>query len=153
MSEVAGTPGGTLDPLNCLFAARALRDFGDSFVAILLPAYLLALGFTPLAVGVLATVSLSGSACLTIGAGVLGARYGYRRLLLIAAGLMVATGLAFASFHQYAILLAIAFAGTINPSAGNVSVFVPLEHAALAHEAGHTDRTRMFERWPRRWAH
>ncbi len=147
MSEVAGTPGGTLDPLNCLFAARALRDFGDSFVAILLPAYLLALGFTPLAVGVLATVSLSGSACLTIGAGVLGARYGYRRLLLIAAGLMVATGLAFASFHQYAILLAIAFAGTINPSAGNVSVFVPLEHAALAHEAGHTDRTRMFARY------
>src|SRR5690348_13158446 len=92
MNAVAGTPGRTLGPLNCLFAARALRDFGDSFVAILLPAYLLALGFTPLEVGVLATVSLSGSACLTIGAGLLGARYGYRRLLRIAAGLMVASG-------------------------------------------------------------
>ncbi|MBU6477487.1 MAG: MFS transporter [Xanthomonadaceae bacterium] len=133
-----------LSPTNCLFAARALRDFGDSFVAILLPAYLLALGFSPLAVGVLATVSLSGSACLTLGAGVLGARYGYRRLLLAASMLMIATGLAFAAFHQYAVLLAIAFAGTINPSAGNVSVFVPLEHAALAREAGDTDRTRMF---------
>ena len=147
MSEVAGASGRALNPLNCVFAARALRDFGDSFVAILLPAYLLALGFTPLAVGVLATVSLSGSACLTIGAGLLGARYGYRRLLLIAAGLMVASGLAFAASRDYALLLVIAFAGTINPSAGNVSVFVPLEHAALAHEAGNTDRTRMFARY------
>ena len=136
-----------LSPTNCLFAARALRDFGDSFVAILLPAYLLALGFSPLAVGVLATVSLSGSACLTIGAGVFGARYGYRRLLLAASMLMIATGLAVAAFHQYAVLLAIAFAGTINPSAGNVSVFVPLEHAALAREARDTDRTRTFARY------
>jgi MFS family permease len=112
-----------------------------------LPAYLLALGFTPLAVGVLATVSLSGSACLTIGAGLLGARYGHRRLLLIAAGLMMASGLAFAGSRDYAVLLVIAFAGTINPSAGNVSVFVPLEHAALSHETGDQDRTRMFARY------
>ena len=123
-------------PVNKLFAARALRDFGDSFVAILLPAYLLALGFTPLEVGVLATASLLGSACLTIAAGLLAARYGYRRLLLAAAGLMVATGIAFASSRNYAVLLVIAFAGTINPSAGNVSVFVPLEHAALQTRSG-----------------
>jgi len=45
------------------------------------------------------------------------------------------------------VLLVIAFAGTINPSAGNVSVFVPLEHAALAYEAGDQDRTRMFARY------
>ncbi|MGH8505572.1 MAG: MFS transporter [Stenotrophobium sp.] len=134
-------------PVNCLYAARALRDFGDSFVAILLPAYLLALGFTPLAVGVLASVSLFGSACLTILAGLFGARFGYRQLLLAAALLMVATGIAFASFHQYAVLLVVAFAGTINPSAGNVSVFVPLEHAALAGEVSDMDRTRMFARY------
>ncbi|MHB8447286.1 MAG: MFS transporter [Rudaea sp.] len=134
-------------PVKYLFAARALRDFGDSFMAILLPAYLLALGFSPLAVGMLATASLLGSACLSIAAGWLGARCGYRRLLLTAACLMIATGFAFASFHDYAVLLVIAFAGTINPSAGNVSVFVPLEHAALAREAGATDRTRLFAQY------
>lgn len=144
MNRVATSSRRTFNPLHGLFAARALRDFGDSFVAILLPAYLLALGFTPLAVGVLATASLLGSACLTIGAGWLGARWGYRRLLLLAAALMVASGLAFATFHDYVVLLVAAFAGTINPSAGNVSVFVPLEHAALAREAGDQNRTRMF---------
>ncbi|TIT73271.1 MAG: MFS transporter, partial [Mesorhizobium sp.] len=37
-----------IHPAIYLFAARALRDFGDGFVAVLLPVYLLALGFTPL---------------------------------------------------------------------------------------------------------
>ena len=140
-------PGSRLHPATYLFAARALRDFGDGFVAVLLPAYLLALGHSPLEVGILSTVSLLGSALLTIGVGLLGARYGYRQLLLGAAGLMVATGVAFALIDSYALLLVVAFAGTINPSAGSVSVFVPLEHAALASAVQSTERTRMFARY------
>jgi MFS family permease len=132
---------------NYLLAARALRDFGDGFVAILLPVYLLALGFTPLAVGVIATASLLGSALLTIGVGLLGARYDTRRLLLAAACLMVATGVLFALVHDYGLLLVVAFAGTINPSSGSVSVFVPLEHAALTRAATAASRTHLFARY------
>lgn len=134
-------------PATILFAARALRDMGDGFVAVLLPVYLLALGFAPLQVGVIATVSLLGSALLTIGVGLLGARYDHRQLLLAAAGLMIATGVAFAVVHDYALLLVVAFAGTINPSAGSVSVFVPLEHAVLSREVTDAARTRMFARY------
>jgi MFS family permease len=132
---------------NYLLAARALRDFGDGFVAILLPVYLLALGFTPLAVGVIATASLLGSALLTIGVGLLGARYDTRQLLLAAASLMVATGVLFALVHDYGLLLVVAFAGTINPSSGSVSVFVPLEHAALTRTATAVSRTHLFARY------
>ncbi len=127
-----------------LFMARALRDMGDGFVAVLLPVYLLALGFAPLQVGIIATVSLLGSALLTIGVGVLGVRYDHRQLLFAAASLMVATGVAFAVVHDYALLLVVAFAGTINPSAGSVSVFVPLEHAVLTREVTDAARTKMF---------
>lgn len=134
-------------PATFLFAARALRDIGDGFVAVLLPIYLLALGFTPLEVGVIATVSLLGSALLTICVGFLGVRHDHRQLLLAGASLMIATGVAFAVVHDYALLLVIAFAGTINPSAGSVSVFVPLEHAVLAREVSARDRTRMFARY------
>src|SRR5690606_20996069 len=116
------------NPVAYLLIARALRDFGDGFVAILLPVYLLALGFTPFAVGVIASASLLGSALLTIAVGLLGARYDTRQLLFAAASLMVATGVLFALVHDYALLLVVAFAGTINPSSGSVSVFVPLEH-------------------------
>lgn len=134
-------------PTACLFAARALRDFGDGFVAVLLPVYLLALGLTPLEVGVISTVSLLGSAVLTIGVGFLGARYDHRQLLLGAASLMIATGVTFAVIDEYALLLVVAFAGTINPSAGSVSVFVPLEHAALTSAVTDVHRTKMFARY------
>jgi MFS family permease len=136
-----------VQPANYLFAARALRDFGDGFVAVLLPVYLLALGFTALEVGIVATASLLGSALLTIGVGVLGARYDHRHLLISAACLMIATGVAFAVVHDYALLVVIAFAGTVNPSSGSVSVFVPIEHAALAREVTAAARTKMFARY------
>jgi MFS family permease len=136
-----------IHPATCLLTARALRDVGDGFVAVLLPVYLLALGFTPLQVGIIATASLLGSALLTICVGILGARYDHRQLLLAAASLMAATGVAFAVVDDYALLLVIAFAGTVNPSAGSVSVFVPLEHAVLTGEVTDAARTRTFARY------
>ena len=130
-----------------VYVARALRDFGDGFVAVLLPVYLTALGFSALQVGVIATAALFGSALLTLGVGLVGGRYDHRRLLLAAANLMVATGVAFAFVHDYALLAVVAFAGTVNPSAGSVSVFVPLEHAILSREAADSERTKMFARY------
>ncbi len=136
-----------LQPTTCLFIARSLRDFGDGFASILLPVHLLALGFGPFDVGVISTASLLGSALLTFGAGVLGTRHGYRRLLIGAACLMIATGVAFAAIDAYALLLVVAFAGTINPSSGSSSVFVPLEHAALTAAASSSERTAIFARY------
>src|SRR5262249_40957949 len=134
-------------PTSYLFAARALRDFGDGFVAVLLPVYLLALGFSAFEVGVVATASLLGSALLALLVGVLGTRYDHRQLLIAAANLMIATGVAFTLVHDYALLVVIAFAGTVNPSSGSVSVFIPLEHAVLAREAEAAVRTKMFARY------
>ena len=136
-----------------VFWARALRDFGDGFVAVLLPVYLIALGFSPLQVGVIATAALLGSALLTLGVGLVGARYDYRRLLLAAANLMIATGVAFALVHDFALLAVVAFAGTVNPSAGSVSVFVPLEHAVLSRDVADHERTKMFARYSLIGAH
>jgi MFS family permease len=52
-----------------VLAARALRAFADGYVAVLLPAYLLALGHAALAVGVVSTVTLLGSALATLAVG------------------------------------------------------------------------------------
>lgn len=101
----------------------------------------------PLQVGVVATASLFGSALLTIGVGLIGVRLDLRSLLLVAAGWMVATGVAMSAANDYLPLLAIAFVGTMNPSAASVSVFVPLEHAVLARETPDRERTAMFARY------
>ena len=130
-----------------IYVARALRDFGDGFVAVLLPVYLLAMGMGPFEVGVVATVSLLGSALTTLGIGLYGARIDQRQLLIAASGLMVATGIAFALSSSFAAVLLIAFLGTINPSAGSVSIFVPLEHTVLSRMTADQDRTRMFARY------
>ncbi len=74
-----------------LYAARAVRGFGDGFAAIILPAYLSALGFSSFETGLVATAALLGSALLTLLIGLVAPRYGLRTLLLVCAGLMVVT--------------------------------------------------------------
>jgi predicted MFS family arabinose efflux permease len=60
---------------------------------------------------------------------------------------MVGTGLGFAGVESYALLLAIAFVGTLNPTAGDVSVFLPTEQALLGREADLRARTALFARY------
>ncbi len=132
------------DPAHCLYAARGLRDFGDGFVSVLLAVYLIELGFSPFAVGIVATAALLGSSLATLAIGLFGQARTQRTLLLAASALMFATGLAFAVASDFAWLLVVAFIGTINPSAGNVSVFVPMEHALLTGSAAAVRRTRLF---------
>ncbi len=140
----SGAPFRRPGPAACIYAARAVRDFGDGFVAILLVVYLAELGLGPLEIGVIATAALLGSSLLTLAIGLL-ARPDAQRLLLIgASALMTATGIAFATASDYAWLLLFAFVGTVNPSAGNVSIFVPMEHALLAGTTAAASRTRMF---------
>ena len=131
---------------HCVYAARALRDFGDGLIAVVLPAYLLSLGLSAFQVGVVATLALLGSALLTLAAG-LAVRWSHRQLLLGACTLMSATGIAYSMAGDYALLLVVAFVGTINPSAGGTSVFVPLEHAVLSGAVDARRRTHAFARY------
>ncbi len=133
--------------LALVLVARALRAFTDGFVAVLLPAYLLALGHGQLEVGLLGTAALAGSALATLAVGRWGHRFALRRLLLAAAVLMTLTGLGFASLSELWPLLVVAFVGPLNPSGGDVSVFLPLEHTALAAAAPAEARTAVFARY------
>ncbi|RPH62509.1 MAG: MFS transporter [Burkholderiales bacterium] len=130
-----------------LLLARAFRAFGDGYVAVLLPAYLLALGLGTLEVGILSTATMLGSALATLAVGTWGHRFSRGRLLRGAALLMIATGIGFASTSSFWPLLVVAFFGTLNPSSGDVSVFLPLEHASLAGAARADARTALFARY------
>ncbi len=131
-----------------LITGRALRGFVDGSVAVLLPAYLLALGHGSLAVGLIGSLTLLGSALATVAVGLWGHRAPARSLLLVAAWVMAATGLGFASFNSLVPLAVVAFLGTLNPGAGDVSVFLPLEQAELAGRAqGSANRTWLFARY------
>ncbi len=137
----------TTSAIRRLLWVRGLRAFGDGYVSLLLPVYLITLGLTPFQVGVIATGTLLGSGVLTLLVGVHAYRFRYRTLLLAATGLMAATGLGFAAATEFWPLLIIAIVGTLNPSSGDVSVFLPLEQAVLARLAPDRQRTAVFARY------
>jgi MFS family permease len=138
---------GAAQEVRLLLIGRGLRAFVDGYVAVLLPAYLLALGYDIWHVGLLSTATLLGSALATLALGAWGHRASPRFLLLAAALLMIATGLGFAGLSAFWPLLLVAFVGTLNPSAGDVSVFLPLEHARLSLAAEGDGRTLLFARY------
>jgi MFS family permease len=131
-----------------LLVTRGLRGFIDGAVSVLLAGYLTRLGLSPLAVGVIVTGTLFGSGVLTLGVGLVAHRFATKRLLLLAAVLMVATGLGFAAFDTFWPLFVVAVVGTLNPSSGDVSVFLPLEQASLASsDLDGAARTALFARY------
>src|SRR5881397_685201 len=114
----AGSSGGDA---SRILLARALRGFADGLVSVLLAGYLTRLGFTTLEVGAIVTGTLLGAAALTL-----------------------APGIGFAGITGFWPLLVVAVLGTLNPSAGDVSVFLPTEQAALAQTTPAGERTRLF---------
>lgn len=130
-----------------LYAARGVRGFGDGFATIILPAYLSALGYEPIEIGVVVTASLLGTALFTLVVGAIAPRFDLRTLMLAGALLMVLTGLAFPNVQHIIFLVFVAFVGTINPSTGDLGVLVPLEHAMLARNVADQERTRAFARY------
>jgi MFS family permease len=139
-------PETSADALRVL-AARGLRAFGDGFVALLMPIYLIELGFSALAIGAIVTSTLIGTALLTLWIGWIANRYSRRRLLLAAALLMIGTGLGFAALTSFWPLLVIAFIGTMNPTSGDASIFVPLEQTVLTQTNTARRRTALFARY------
>jgi predicted MFS family arabinose efflux permease len=127
-----------------IVAGRAIRGFADGFVSVLLAQYLTGLGFSPARVGAIVTGTLIGSAVLTLGFGLTAHRSTLRALLVGACLLMAATGIGFATVVWFWPLLVVAVVGTLNPSAGDVSVFLPTEQAYVAGEVAAPDRPRLF---------
>src|SRR6476646_3820462 len=136
-----------LSDIRLLYLARGLRGFGDGFATIILPAYLTAIGYGPIETGLVLTASLLGTAAFTLGVGAIAPRLDLRTLMLAGAALMTLTGLAFPNFRHIALVLLIAFTGTINPSTGDLGILVPLEHAMLARGVADQERTHAFSRY------
>ncbi len=130
-----------------LLTARGMRAFGDGFVSVLLPLHLLELGYSTVQVGVIATATMLGSATLTLLVGLIAYKLNLRELLIRCSILTVITGLGFTFVHDFWPLLVVAFIGTLNPSSGDVSVFLPTEQALLPRTVSDRERTDLFARY------
>ena len=146
VSEFWLPPSATADSRRLLLT-RALRGFADGAVSVLLPGYLSALGFSSFQIAALIFATLTGSAALTLWIGFVANRIGRRHVLLAACALMFATGAGFTLVTAFWPLFVVAFVGTLNPSAGDVSLFLPVEQSALAETVRTRDLTAIFSRY------
>lgn len=140
-------PPETTPDAAVLLSTRGMRAFVDGLVSVVLPSYLVLLGFDGLHVGAIVTGTLLGSAALTLLAGLQGHRVKRLLLLQVVASVMVFTGLGFTLLSSFWALLVIAVVGTLNPSAGDVSVFLPTEQALLPSTVSDRFRTALYGRY------
>lgn len=130
-----------------LFSTKALRAFGDGMMTILLARYVDRLGFSGVEAGLLLTSALIGTAVTTWLVGRYVERMGRRRVLTWGALLTAATGIGYAATEALPLLALIAFFGTVNPTSGDVSAFLPIEQAILGQETSSHDRVLTFARF------
>lgn len=132
---------------RAIVRTRGLRALVDGLVAVVLPGYLLARGLDTVQVGAVITATLLGSAAVTLAIGLRGGLVPRRTLLQVMAVAMFCTGVAFASVGGFVAFLVVATIGTINPSSGDVSGFLPMEQALLPDTVPAASRTTVFARY------
>lgn len=133
-----------------LYLGRALRSFTQSYLAVVVPLYLLSRGAGPAAVGLLVAAWSGGSALLAVLAGFLADRYG-RKVVLASFG--AATAVAALAFALDAPLWMLAIAGALGTigrggspaSGGAFGPYFSAEQALVA-ERARGDRTTAFAR-------
>jgi predicted MFS family arabinose efflux permease len=140
-------PEGATHDARVLLETRAMRAFADGIISVILAGYLEAIGLSETRIGIVVTGTLLGSAALTLGVGLRAHAFERRRLLGLVSLLMIATGLGFATFTTFWPLLLVGAIGTLNPSSGDVSVFLPTEQALLPSTAPDEQRTALFARY------
>ncbi len=140
-------PPGTHRDASLLITTRGIRGFVDGLVSLSITALLPLLGFSGLQVGIVVTGMLLGSAAMTVLVGTTAHGVPRRTLLFAGSGLMMATGVMFGLTTSFAVLLVVGVIGTLNPTAGDVSVFLPLEQSMLASTTPATSRTALYARY------
>src|SRR5262245_63179685 len=127
-----------------LFATRFVRLFAYGALSVVLVLYLVGLGLTESATGVLLTATFLGYTLVSLYLTTRADRFGRRRMLFVGASLMAAAGAAFAFTHQFWLLVVAGTIGVISPSGQEVGPFLSIEQAALSQVVPARSRTDVF---------
>ncbi|GAC1349233.1 MAG: MFS transporter [Ktedonobacteraceae bacterium] len=130
-----------------ILVMRGLRSMAYGLLAVILGVVLAGEGFSPVAIGILITVSLVGDMVGTYVIGLVADTWGRRRTLALLALLMAATGVIFGLVTSYPVLLLAAFFGTLGTSASETAPFLPIDQAMIAQVTLPERRTVLFARY------
>src|SRR6266704_81366 len=126
---------------------RGLRSLAYGLLAVILGVVLAEEGFSPVAIGVLITVSLLGDMVGTYMIGLVADTWGRRRTLALLSLLMAGTGVVFGLVSSYPVLLVAAFFGTLGTTASETAPFLPIDQTMIAQVTAPEQRTSLFARY------
>jgi len=140
-------PPNTSRDAGVLLTTRSIRGFVDGVISLAIAALLPLYGMSSQRVGIIVTGMMLGSAAMTILVGTKGNGIPRRTLLFGGSSLMIVTGALFGLTTSFALLFVIGVVGTLNPTSGDVSVFLPLEQSMLAGTTLPVHRTAIYARY------
>ncbi len=137
--------------MRWLLVGRSLRSFSQSYLAVLVPLYLLARGASAAQVGGIVAFWTAGGALLALLAGFVADRYGRKSVLLLFSVLTAISAFAFLADAPMWVLAIAGALGTIGrggspASGGAFGPYFSAEQALVAEYARGGDRTRTFAR-------
>ena len=130
-----------------ILVMRGSRSLAYGLLAVLLGVALADEGFSPVAIGILITVSLIGDMLGTYAIGLVADTWGRRRVLALLSLFMAGTGIVFGLTSRYPLLLVAAFFGTLGTSASETAPFLPIDQAMIAQVTLPDHRTALFARY------
>ncbi|KAI0849738.1 MFS general substrate transporter [Daldinia vernicosa] len=116
--------------LLCL--QRFARMFAYGLSTLILVAYLSALAIPKTDIGLFMTLTLAGDVCLSFALTLFADALGRRVVLALGALLVSASGVVFALFGSYWVLLVAAVVGVISPSGNEIGPFRAIEESIVA---------------------
>ena len=135
--------------LTCLLAGRVLRSVSQAYLVIIVPLFLVALGYNAVDMGIMFAISAIASAILAALTGFLSDRFGRKSLLILLSLMTAIGGGVFALSTGFVTLTVAAAFGSIGRgggagSSGAFGPYYPAEQALVAEQALDANRTSVF---------
>ncbi|KAE8157419.1 major facilitator superfamily domain-containing protein [Aspergillus tamarii] len=130
--------------VKLLCAQRFVRLFAYGGSTLILASYLSSLGISDAHIGLFMTLTLVGDVVISFFLTLFADAMGRKAVLLLGSTLMVGSGVIFALFDNFWILLAAAVLGVISPSGNEIGPFRAVEESTLAHLTPHESLSDIF---------
>jgi MFS family permease len=116
-----------------IILTRFLRMFAYGTNSVIMALFFAALDYSDSHIGLFMTLTLFGDVLLSFLFTLVADRIGRRRILLAGSALMVFSGVAFALFENYWLLLFAAVVGVISATGSEIGPFRAIEESTIAH--------------------
>ncbi len=126
------------------FLAKTLRVCGFGFLSIILPLYMLRLGYPALVIGIVISAAVLGSVVLNLLVSKFSDSYGRRNSLVILSIMMAASTLLMIANINAVFFIIAAFMGSVSVTGTETGPFLAIEQSSIAAQVNEQNRTKAY---------